>query len=145
MAFRYDRDTDTLDIVLGSKSGKSYEFKKGSFSIFIDDADSLIKIKIREASHFVAKALAAGVTVEGLATLSADLGKPVWEDVDSSMMSAFRYDEKHKTLEVVFKRTGVYRYFDVPLDVIEGLRKASSKGSYLRAMVIDLYPVEKAK
>ena len=62
--------------------------------------------------------------------------------VDSSMIYAIGYDEQQQVLEVVFKRTGVYRYRNVPKDVYEGLLKSSSKGSYMRDMIIDMYPTE---
>ena len=62
--------------------------------------------------------------------------------VDSSMIYALGYDEQQQMLEVVFKRNGVYRYRDVPKKVYEGLIKASSKGSYMRDMIIDRYPTE---
>lgn len=65
--------------------------------------------------------------------------------VDSSMIYAFGYDEKQQVLEVVFKRTGVYRYRGVPKDVYEGLLKASSKGSYMRDLIIDMYPTEQLR
>ncbi len=71
--------------------------------------------------------------------------KPVWEDVDSSMISAFKYDETAEILDVMFNKTGIYRYFDVPLDVVEGLRESSSKGSYMRSMIIDMYDYEKKR
>jgi len=45
------------------------------------------------------------------------------------MISAFGYDEAEGILEVAFHRTGVYRYYNVPLPVFEGLRDAGSKGS----------------
>jgi hypothetical protein len=69
--------------------------------------------------------------------------KPAWEDADSSMISAFRYDPEEQTLEVLFNRTGRYTYYDVPADVVEGLREASSKGSYMRSMIIDMYAYDK--
>lgn len=68
---------------------------------------------------------------------------PLWEDVDSSMMSAFKYDPAKQTLEVMFKRTGGYRYLDVPSDVVGGLREADSKGSYMRWAVINVFADEK--
>ena len=70
-------------------------------------------------------------------------GKPTWEDVDSSMISAFKYDPEAQTLDVIFNRTGQYRYFDVPPDAVQGLREASSKGSYMRHAIIDMYYYEK--
>ncbi|MBI1878439.1 MAG: KTSC domain-containing protein [Chloroflexi bacterium] len=69
----------------------------------------------------------------------------VWYDADSSMISAFGYDEAERILEVAFHNTGVYRYYDVPKNVFEGLRDASSKGSYIRNMIIDMYPYEKKR
>jgi hypothetical protein len=62
--------------------------------------------------------------------------------VDSSMIDAVGYDEEQQVLEVVFKRNGVYRYRDVPKQVYEGLLNASSKGSYMRELIIDMYPTE---
>ena len=69
--------------------------------------------------------------------------KPVWEDVDSSMISAFKYDPAAKELDVRFTRTGTYRYFDVPQDVVDDLREASSKGSFMRNEIIDMFDYEK--
>jgi len=65
--------------------------------------------------------------------------------VDSSMIYAVGYDEEAQILEVVFKRTGVYRYHNVPKKVYEGLLKAASKGSYMRDMIIDMYPSEQLR
>jgi KTSC domain len=65
--------------------------------------------------------------------------------VDSSMIYAVGYDEEAQILEVVFKRTGVYRYHNVPKDVYEGLLESDSKGSYMRNMIIDMYPTEQLR
>lgn len=67
---------------------------------------------------------------------------PAWEDVDSSMIAAFKYDPIKKFLDVMFNRTGIYRYFDVPQNVVEDLRAASSKGSFMRYAVIDMFDCE---
>ena len=61
------------------------------------------------------------------------------------MISAFGYNEATQQLDVAFHRTGVYSYFNVPQDVFEGLRDASSQGSYMRSMIIDMYPYEKKR
>jgi hypothetical protein len=63
--------------------------------------------------------------------------------VDSSMISAVGYDEQQQVLEVVFKPTGVYRYRDVPKEVYQQLLEAGSKGSYMRDLIIDMYPTER--
>ena len=69
-----------------------------------------------------------------------NLKEPSWEQVESSMISAFRYDESKQLLEVKFQNSDTYRYLNVPVEVAEGLRQADSKGSYLQANVIDVYP-----
>jgi hypothetical protein len=69
----------------------------------------------------------------------------VWYDADSSMISAFVYDESEGILELAFHRTGVYCYYDVPLHVFEGLRDASSEGSCIRSHIIDMNPYEKKR
>jgi len=63
--------------------------------------------------------------------------------VESSMIYAVGYDEESQTMEVVFNSGGVYRYFDVPKDIYEGLLAAESKGRYMRAHVIDVYACSK--
>jgi len=65
--------------------------------------------------------------------------------VESSMIYAVGYDEESQTMEVVFNSGGVYRYFDVPKDIYEGLLAAESKGRYMRANVIDVYPYGKGQ
>ena len=65
--------------------------------------------------------------------------------VESSMIYAVGYDEESQTMEVAFNSGGVYRYFDVPKDIYEGLLAAESKGRYMRANVIDMYPYAKGR
>jgi hypothetical protein len=71
---------------------------------------------------------------------TADTKVLPWEEVDSSMIRAFRYDESKQILEVKFQNADTYRYLNVPVEVVEGLRQAESKGSYMQANVIDVYP-----
>ena len=71
--------------------------------------------------------------------------KPVWEDVDSSMISAFKYDPASQELDVMFPSKGIYRYFDVPADVVAELREADSKGSYMRYAIIDMFRYDKLR
>lgn len=76
-------------------------------------------------------------------TASVQPEKPVWEDVDSSMICAFKYDPAKKELDVLFNRTGRYRYFEVPPSVVRELRKAESKGSFMRYAIINEYDCAK--
>jgi uncharacterized damage-inducible protein DinB len=64
-------------------------------------------------------------------------------DVDSSMISRFGYDAKEEILELNFLSRGRYRYFGVPYEVFEQLRDSSSKGSYIRDLIIDQYDYKK--
>ena len=59
------------------------------------------------------------------------------------MIRAVGYDADKRILDVAFHRTGVYRYFDVPSKVVEGLLNAESKRNYMRVVIIDEYPWEK--
>jgi hypothetical protein len=56
------------------------------------------------------------------------------------MIHAVGYDAKTKTLEVVFNSGRTYLYSEVPRSVYKGLMAADSKGSYMRACIIDCYP-----
>ena len=60
--------------------------------------------------------------------------------VESSMIHAVGYDAETQTLEVVFNSGGIYHYEDVPPEEYEGLMDAESKGRYMRANIIDVYP-----
>lgn len=68
-----------------------------------------------------------------------------WEDVDSSMIAAFKYDSEKQILSIMFHNTGIYHYFDMPPDVVQELRKADSKGSFMRYAIIDMYDYKKGR
>lgn len=50
--------------------------------------------------------------------------------IDSSNISSIGYAETSTTLEVEFHSGAVYQYFDVPLNVYQGIMEAGSKGQY---------------
>jgi hypothetical protein len=145
MPIRYNEASDTLTITLGPECYECYELEAGDFAVVVDEGDALVSVTIAHASRFVARALAAGVKVEGAPAVEPPKSGMVWYDADSSMISAFGYDEAEGILEVAFHGTGVYRYYDVPLHVFEGLRDAASKGSYIRNYIIDMYSWEKKR
>lgn len=60
--------------------------------------------------------------------------------VESSMIHAVGYEPEERLLEVVFNSGKVYCYQKVPKRVYEGLMAAESKGQYMRAYIIDMYP-----
>lgn len=145
MSTNYDKATDTLtiDFGWGQSDNDSFDYETGNIAVAIDDADSLTRLTIRDATGFIARALAAGVKFEGMEDIELPESEMVWHDADSSMISAFGYNEMTQELDVAFHRTGVYRYYNVSKDVFEGLRDASSQGSYMRGYIIDMYPYEK--
>ena len=61
----------------------------------------------------------------------------------SSAIYALGYDEERRTIDVVFFRSGVYRYFDVPKEVYDQWLTAESKGRYLRQNIVGTYPFER--
>lgn len=63
--------------------------------------------------------------------------------VESSMIHAVGYDDDAGELEVVFNSGGVYRYQEVDKATYDELLDAESKGQYMRARVIDMYPYYK--
>jgi hypothetical protein len=63
-----------------------------------------------------------------------------WISVDSSNLARIRYDENTMTLEIEFMGGRVYQYFDVPVQVFEGLRKAvDSHGKYFNENIKGYY------
>jgi len=65
--------------------------------------------------------------------------------VESRMLYAVGYDEETRTLEVVFTTGGIYRYFNIPKEVHEGLMVAESKGHYMHTHVLNSYPYERIR
>lgn len=59
--------------------------------------------------------------------------------VDSTSITAIGYDEDSQTLQVEFVRGASYQYFDVPLQIFEGMREASSAGQYLNQQLRGIY------
>ena len=123
---------------------------RGASSVAIGDVrlgenEDVVSITIANATRFVARSLAAGVQVSGAPAVAPPSAKLVWHDADSSMISAYAYNEAEGILEVAFHSTGVYRYFDVPQHIFEGLHQASSKGRYLRAYIMDMYHYDKKR
>jgi hypothetical protein len=60
--------------------------------------------------------------------------------VESSMIHAVGYDSKTRVLEVVFNSGQTYCYEEVPPKVYKEPLAAESKGRYMRAEIIDMYP-----
>lgn len=142
---RYDKTKDILTVIVRPLRNETFEFEGGGITAIVDEEDVLVEVTIANASRFVAEALAAGVKADAGPAEKSKKSGLVWYDADSSMISAFGYNEAEQVLEIAFHNTGVYRYYDVPKKVFAELRDASSKGSYIRDMIIDMYPYEKKR
>ena len=65
------------------------------------------------------------------------------KSVTSSNIKSIGYDENTKTLEIDFKRGGLYQYSDVPMNVYIALINATSHGKYFQKFVRDKYATTK--
>jgi KTSC domain len=61
----------------------------------------------------------------------------------STMLASVGYDATTWTLEAEFTNGGIYRYFDVPPEVHEGLMAAESHGRYFNAHIRGCYPYDR--
>lgn len=60
--------------------------------------------------------------------------------VESSVIHAVGYDDEAEELEVVFNSGKTYRCVGVPQTVYEELLAAESKGRFMHANIIGVYP-----
>jgi hypothetical protein len=60
--------------------------------------------------------------------------------VESSSLVSVGYERGSRTLEVEFRKGGVYRYFEVPATLHESLLRATSKGRFFATEVRDRFP-----
>jgi uncharacterized DUF497 family protein len=65
--------------------------------------------------------------------------------VKSSMLRAVGYDRKTNEMEVVFNTGDAYRYENVPPSKYADLLKAESKGTYMQAHIINVFPYHRVK
>jgi hypothetical protein len=65
--------------------------------------------------------------------------------VNSANLHSVDYNPKHQVLDIQFKQGGVYRYYNVPVNVYEDLMRAYSKGAYLATHVKNVYRYTKVE
>lgn len=58
---------------------------------------------------------------------------------ESSTINRFGYDDASQVLAVEFKSGSTYQYFDVPSNVFEQMKSASSKGQFLAQNIKGAY------
>jgi hypothetical protein len=66
-------------------------------------------------------------------------------EMSSSNVKGARYDEEERILEIMFKGGAIYRYYDVDVDIWEGLLSAGSKGKFVWEYIRDEYEYERVK
>ena len=57
------------------------------------------------------------------------------ERIESSNIVSLGHDPVNQVLELEFGHGGVYRFRGVPLELVQGLREAPSKGVYFHAHI----------
>lgn len=92
----------------------------------------------RQSTVETARSLTDWLALGGVRRLGSPVGQLV--TLRSNMLYAAGYDAENQVLDVIFKSGGVYRYFDVPLSIYEGLLQASSVGRYMWDHVLRVYP-----
>jgi hypothetical protein len=65
------------------------------------------------------------------------------EPVSSSNLVSVGYEAESETLEVEFKNTGVYQYFNVPAFMHERLMSADSVGKFFNVEIKNAFPCSK--
>ena len=136
----YDPETDTLTVSLAPRKREVIEYQGADVVAAVSPSGELVEVRIAHATQFLARAREAGVPMPDEGVRSAPEDRTIWVQADSTMLSAFGYDPDARALVVVFRRGGTYRYYDVPPSVFEGLRNAPSKGRYMHAHIIGVYP-----
>jgi hypothetical protein len=61
------------------------------------------------------------------------------KSIDSTSLASVGYDQRSHTLEVEFTSGSVYKYFDVPAEVVVELLLAESAGRYHNAHIRGRY------
>lgn len=62
-----------------------------------------------------------------------------WTSLASSNLSAMRYDEETRLLQIRFLSGRSYDFKDVPADVADGLKQADSPGKYFNSSIKGVY------
>ena len=65
------------------------------------------------------------------------------EPVESSSLASIGYDNATETLEIEFRRGGIYQYYNVPSRIFDELMVAGSKGQFFHAYIKSTYSYAK--
>lgn len=90
-----------------------------------------------------AQAITTWLAAGGLSAVESKVSRLV--KVRSTMLFAVGYDAETQTMEVIFNSGGIYRYYDVPPHVYQGLVASESVGRYMWDNVFDTYTYERLR
>ena len=62
------------------------------------------------------------------------------DPVSSSNVVSIGYDESSQTLEVEFRNSGIYQYYNVNAELCRQLMEASSKGQFINTYIKNSFP-----
>ena len=65
------------------------------------------------------------------------------QEVSSSNLSSVGYDKSSETLEVEFKKSGIYQYFNVPEFMYARMMQADSIGVFFNSEIKNTYACSK--
>ncbi len=102
-----------------------YYFTRADADAYAEEVDGTVEKRTR---GFV-------VLVHGTPVGPTDLTEDVQMAVASANLQSFRYDETTNTLTIKFRSGAVYRYADVPADVVDEMRWAESRGRYFHRFI----------
>jgi hypothetical protein len=58
----------------------------------------------------------------------------------SSNVISAGYDQDTQTLEIEFRQSGIYQYYNIPADLARQFLEAPSKGQFLNTYIKNAYP-----
>ena len=61
----------------------------------------------------------------------------------SSNIASYGYDRETRRLAIIFHKSGLYTYFDVPEEIFNDFRISSDKGKYHARCIKGKYPYKK--
>lgn len=72
-------------------------------------------------------------------TISKNLQNAEAIEVESSVIKKFVYNDKTKVLYIKFKNTHIYKYIDVPIEIVKEFISSESKGKYFNKNIKKKY------
>lgn len=63
--------------------------------------------------------------------------------LNSSAIEFVDYNPDNRNMDIVFTNGGPYTYYDVPIQIYNGLLSASSPGQYFHRVIKDAYEADK--